>query len=240
MPKPTKSSASSGTRKKHARKAAEQGQDGPPQPQQSKPKPKKGLKMKGNHKGGPPPPPPKKVYIPPSKLKPQATRLDPLETTGLVHRLPAELVVCLRGLGKRSGMTRVRSLEELKATWIEKCIVKKEDSESSWERESNITVLVDMIPVWVRQTAVSFQVLSLILCLITASSSTISVSPPFASDQAADRVYPFVIYSPNSRDETRDTKCSPGTSYHTTTLEIGIQRLPYSCRRLRCGYGCFS
>ncbi|THV07134.1 hypothetical protein K435DRAFT_848478 [Dendrothele bispora CBS 962.96] len=92
-----KSSASSGTRKKHARKAAAaSGTDGQAPPPPVKPKKEKG--EKGGKKGSSLKKEPRqKVYIPP--VKPAPPQPDPLETTGLAHRLPPELLVVLRTLG---------------------------------------------------------------------------------------------------------------------------------------------
>lgn len=71
-----------------------------------------------------------KSYIAP--VKPWRAILDPLDTMGLSRILPAELVVCLRMLGKKSGVTREKGLEELQKSWM--------DAEVE---------LVQMLPVWV-------------------------------------------------------------------------------------------
>ena len=140
MPKASKSSASSGTRKKHARKAA-----GPPlefnnTPQNAKSKPSKKEIKKGLA------PPPKKSYIPPSKLKPPP-QADPID--GLASLLPAELVVILRRLGKKDSVTKGRALEELEV-WTRK------GREGIGEDGGNIETLVVMLPVWVSHIS-SFQ-----------------------------------------------------------------------------------
>ncbi|KAJ7199225.1 hypothetical protein GGX14DRAFT_468328 [Mycena pura] len=123
---PPKSSASSGTRKKHARRAAQaEGTVDPPPPLREK----KGKK----HRSDPPRP---KVYVPP--VKPTAAIPDPLETTGLAHRLPPELLVILRSLGKKASVTKVRALEELQSGWIERC----------GEDETVLYSVLDMLPVW--------------------------------------------------------------------------------------------
>jgi hypothetical protein len=140
MPK-GKSSASSGTRKKHARKAAG------PAPQESLPKEKK---PKGKDKN-PKKEPRQKVYIPP--VKPAAIQPDPLDTTGLVHQLPPDLLVVLRRFGKKDAVTKRRALEELQGAWVDKC--RKEGDESPL-----VATLVLMLPVWVRHLNVW-----LILCL---------------------------------------------------------------------------
>ncbi|KAH7090867.1 hypothetical protein BKA62DRAFT_745446 [Auriculariales sp. MPI-PUGE-AT-0066] len=87
MPK-QKSSASSATRKKHARKAAV------------------GKKEKKDKKA-----PKVKQYIPPSK--PAPVKADPLDVGGLAARIDPELLVILRRLGKRDAITKRRALEEL-------------------------------------------------------------------------------------------------------------------------------
>lgn len=129
-----KSSATSATRKKHAKKAAggTQATPDPNLPKEKKPKGKD--KAKGNKKE-----PRQKVYIPPSK--PAPIQPDPLDTMGLARTLPPELVVVLRKFGKRDGVTKKRALEELQAGWIDP--VKKQDGEAGEE------VLVNILPVWV-------------------------------------------------------------------------------------------
>ncbi|KAH8826836.1 hypothetical protein DL96DRAFT_1604472 [Flagelloscypha sp. PMI_526] len=117
-----KSSSTSGTRKKHARKAAGAPDSKPVQ----QPKTKTSKKDRKNA------PPRVKQYIPPTK--PAKAVLDPLDTLGLARILPAELVVCLRMLGKKSGVTREKGLEELKRSWL--------GSDKEIE-------LIQMSPVWV-------------------------------------------------------------------------------------------
>ncbi|KAL0957941.1 hypothetical protein HGRIS_000122 [Hohenbuehelia grisea] len=133
----SKSSASSGTRKKHARKATgPDGDDDSKSGQQSRSaqptKGKDGKKLskaalKAAKEARP------KVYIPPQR--PVNANPDPLDTdtTGLVHRLPPDLVVVLRSLGKKAAVTRVRALEELQEKWV---------------NEENIVAVIDMLPVW--------------------------------------------------------------------------------------------
>ncbi|KAI3605699.1 delta 9-fatty acid desaturase [Moniliophthora roreri] len=124
-----KSSASSGTRKKHAKKAASRlGEE--PEPVQQKQKKEKGKK-------GPKKEPKQKVYIAP--VKPAPVRPDPLETAGLLHQLPPELVVSLRSLSKKAGVTKGKALEELQFVWADPVV--KGQSENDY-------VLVDMLPVW--------------------------------------------------------------------------------------------
>ncbi|KAI0715705.1 hypothetical protein C8Q72DRAFT_891767 [Fomitopsis betulina] len=86
----SKSSASSATRKKHARKAAT-GQVDEPQ----LPKEKKAGKKEKKSKV-----PRKKVYIPP--IKPAPVRPDPLDTLGIAQKLPPELLVILRRFAKKT------------------------------------------------------------------------------------------------------------------------------------------
>ena len=117
-----KSSATSATRKKHAKKSAA-GQ-APPLPE---PKEKK---QKGNKKE-----PRQKVYIPPSK--PLPIQPDPLDTMGLARILPPDLVVVLRKFGKRDGVTKKRALEEFQTGWVDPANIE-------------VDVLVSILPVWVR------------------------------------------------------------------------------------------
>lgn len=133
MPKATgKSSASSGTRKKHARKAA-----GPNQPEEPLPREKKSKKEKGKNKE-----PRQKAYIPP--VKPAPIQPDPLDTTGLAHRLPPDLLVVLRSFNKKAPVTKVRALEELQSSWVDKCQKEGDDGPL-------VYTLADMLPVWVRR-----------------------------------------------------------------------------------------
>lgn len=125
-----KSSASSGTRKKHARKAA-----GPAQElldfKEKRPK----EKGKGKSKE-----PRKKVYIPPSKPAPVIP--DPLESTGLARTLPADLYITLKGFGKKDTVTKSKALEKFQSDWVNRCLL--EGTESAL-----IPTLVGMLPVWV-------------------------------------------------------------------------------------------
>ncbi|KAJ7154581.1 hypothetical protein C8R46DRAFT_1117799 [Mycena filopes] len=130
---PPKSSASSGTRKKHARKAA-----GPQEV------PVKGEKKDGKKKHRSDPPR-QKVYIAP--VKPTAGK-DPIEAHGLAGRVAPELVVVLRSLGKKALVTKVRALEELMAGWVT-VGTKERDVERDVEEddEAGYTLLA-IIPVW--------------------------------------------------------------------------------------------
>lgn len=126
-----KSSASSGTRKKHARKAAAaSGQLEELQaPKEKKPKDKKGSKRSKE--------PQKKVYIPP--VKPVPIQPDPLDTLGIAQRIPADLHVVLRRLAKKDSVTKRRALEDFHADWVEK----------GRNDENILAVLEVVLPVWV-------------------------------------------------------------------------------------------
>lgn len=125
---PKRSSASSATRKKHARKAA--GPAGDLAASQDAANPKK---QKGKGKSKEPPRP--KVYIAPQK--PTAAVPDPIDSFGLASILDADLTVSLRKLGKKDAMTRGKGLEEIRV-WVQRTV--KED------RVHDIEV---MVPVWV-------------------------------------------------------------------------------------------
>ena len=128
MPKNQKSSATSATRKKHARKAVG-GEQLLPLPKEKKDKTEK--RGKGKHAE-----PRQKIYIPPSK--PAPVRPDPLTSTGLASRLPPDLLVILRRLAKKDPTTRQKAVEELNAGWLARV---------SQETEATLTVA---LPAWVR------------------------------------------------------------------------------------------
>ncbi|KAG8216452.1 hypothetical protein J3R82DRAFT_6559 [Butyriboletus roseoflavus] len=158
-----KSSATSGTRKKNARKAAQVAQGSSstsavpppsPVPKQSKPKGGKNSKLSRREVREQR----KKVYIPPTKPVPPV--LDPLDTTGLVHLLPPELVVVLRALGKKDAVTRGKALEELEK-WVEDAIKEqaaRDRNHDQCEEESGgtISAVVKMLPVWLHRAPVLF------------------------------------------------------------------------------------
>jgi hypothetical protein len=127
-----KSSASSATRKKHAKRTATQNQAEDSEPLNKEKKGKGKDKRKKE--------PRQKIYIPP--VKPAPPQPDPLDTTGLAHTLPAELLVVLRSIGKKAEVTKVRALEDLQTSWVDKC--------KNGEDESLVSTLLDMLPVWVR------------------------------------------------------------------------------------------
>ncbi|KAI0084737.1 hypothetical protein BDY19DRAFT_969852 [Irpex rosettiformis] len=134
-----KSSASSATRKKHARKAAHTAGVDSAETQQQQQQQKKGAKGDKKHgKKGKDKEPRKKVYIPPSK--PAPVRPDPLDTLGIAQIIPAELLVVLRKLAKKDGVTKRRALEDLQADWVERA----RNEEEGWRLDA----IVDALPVW--------------------------------------------------------------------------------------------
>ena len=151
MPKPNKSSASSGTRKKNAKKAASKTDDPDAPPsggggggkggQQPKHKAQRGEKKlsKAQKRAQPK----IKQYVPPPK-PPAPPIPDPLDGQGLARTLPADLVVILRRLGKKDDVTRRKGVDELKE-WVEG--VRQEEDEV--ERETREVVLTSAVPVWV-------------------------------------------------------------------------------------------
>jgi hypothetical protein len=151
MPKAGKSSASSATRKKHQKKAAVAlGIDADPSSssakQQSGGKPKNKEKIGRGKKDGKKEPR-VKAYIPP--VKPVRSQPDPLDVGGLARRLPPDLVVILRNVGKKAQVTKIRALEELGSVWIEKAVgpVTAVDHDADGVL---VASLVEMIPAWVR------------------------------------------------------------------------------------------
>ncbi|KAG6896299.1 hypothetical protein C0992_009252 [Termitomyces sp. T32_za158] len=142
MAKSGKSSATSATRKKHAKKAAAVY----PQEEQPPP-PSKDKKLTKQQRAQKKKEPRVKVYIPP--VKPVPVQPDPLETTGLAHRLPPELLIVLRSFNKKAQVTKIRALEELQSAWIDKC--KKEGEDGAL-----VYVLIDMLPVWLHHVSALF------------------------------------------------------------------------------------
>jgi hypothetical protein len=146
----SKSSASSATRKKHARKAATKDD-----PATDVPNPPKEKKPKGKYKSKNKEPPRKKAYVPP--VKPQAVQQDPIDALGLAQRLPAALLVVWRGLSKKDTVTKSKALEELRAGWIDRMPVPSDDDDHHDNRAAEdgedlarLEALVLSIPVWVR------------------------------------------------------------------------------------------
>ncbi|KAI0371298.1 hypothetical protein BV20DRAFT_1035310 [Pilatotrama ljubarskyi] len=140
MPPKGKSSATSATRKKHARKAAA-GQGAPEEPQEPKEKKAKGKDKKSKKE------PRKKVYIPP--VKPAPVQPDPLDTLGLAQKLPPELLVVLRLLSKKDATTKRRALEELQTTWVSK-------AHRGGEDKYHVYALHDTVPVWLHHIPALF------------------------------------------------------------------------------------
>lgn len=142
------SSASAGTRKKHAKKAAkavgdEDEHHGHGQPStSSKTQQGKSKKLSKAQKRALPK---IKQYIPPPK-PPAPPIPNPLDSQGLASQLPADLVVVLRNLGKKDDVTRRKALEELKG-WVTGATPAGEDDET--EREIKESALLTSIPVWV-------------------------------------------------------------------------------------------
>jgi hypothetical protein len=139
----TKSSASSATRKKHARKAATK--DGPPTDVPNLPKDKK---PKGKDKGKNKEPPRKKAYVQP--VKPQPVQQDPIDALGLAQRLPPELLVVLRGLSKKDTMTKTKALEELRVGWIDRVHLLSDSDDQDADAYARLDALTLSLPIWVR------------------------------------------------------------------------------------------
>ncbi|KAG7441328.1 uncharacterized protein BT62DRAFT_937246 [Guyanagaster necrorhizus] len=133
-----KSSATSGTRKKHAKKAA-----GSVEPPETGPGKEKRAKNKEKGKGKKEPR--QRVYIPP--VKPAPVQPDPLETTGIAHQLPPELLVVLRSLGKKAVVTKGHALEDLQSEWVEKALAGDEEL---------MPTLHVMFPVWMHHVSALF------------------------------------------------------------------------------------
>jgi aspartate/methionine/tyrosine aminotransferase len=138
MPKASKSSASAGTRKKHAKKAGKEGPDPASTQQPMKQRGEKKL-SKAQRKALPK----VKQYIPPPK-PPAPPIPDPLDGQGLAKTLPAELVVVLRRLGKKDEVTRRKGLEELREGWVQRL-----EEGDEVERELRENTLLSAVPVWV-------------------------------------------------------------------------------------------
>ena len=160
-----KSSATSATRKKHARKAAVANGEVEPQiPKEKKPKGKeKGKKGKEVRK---------KVYIPP--VKPAPVLPDPLDTLGIAQSIPPELLVVLRRLAKKDFTTKRRALEELQADWVDKVRLEGD----------RVHELVKVIPVWVRelQSSCALCRLRCRVPLVSPCSCVVSASLSACSD----------------------------------------------------------
>ena len=139
MPKGNKSSASAGTRKKHAKKSDKDNNVPPSGPQQ---KSKKLTKAEKKAKV--------KQYIPPPK-PPAPSIPDPLDSQGLAHTLPPELVVILRRIGKKDVVTKRKGLEELREDWVIACRKEVDNEDEEVEREIKESALVSSVPLWVSE-----------------------------------------------------------------------------------------
>ncbi|TFK41660.1 hypothetical protein BDQ12DRAFT_678315 [Crucibulum laeve] len=159
-----KSSATSATRKKHAKKTVG------PQQDESIPKEKKPKKSERGKKKEPRP----KMYIPP--VKPAPVQPDPLETTGLAHSLPPDLLVVLRSFNKKAQVTKIRALEDLQANWVEKCQKEGEDG-------TLVYTLVEMLPVWLHHVSSLFVHPSRRVRFLTATLHTSLLHLPPVRDQ---------------------------------------------------------
>ena len=184
----SKSSASSATRKKYARKAAK---DGSPTDTPNLPKEKK---AKGKDKAKSKEPPRKKMYIPP--VKPQPVQQDPIDALGLAQRLPAELLVVWRGLSKKDAVTKGKALEELRAVWIDRVhllLSNNDDDDAHRDADAEAHMRLERhsfssLPVWVRcvpsAMLASMLKLTFILigfwqrCIMCLRSSFIQFPPP--------------------------------------------------------------
>ncbi|KAI0316069.1 hypothetical protein OF83DRAFT_1284410 [Amylostereum chailletii] len=133
-----KSSASSGTRKKHARKAGKDDLVPENLPREKKPKGKEKGKVKE---------PRKKIYVPP--VRPAPAQQDPLDSLGLAHQLPSELLVILRRFSKKDTVTKTKALEELQSAWLDKVDPRDED-------RGSVDALATMLPVWLHHVPVLF------------------------------------------------------------------------------------
>ena len=177
-----KSSATSATRKKHARKAAT-AHGVVEEPQMPKEKKPKGKDKKSKTE------PRKKVYIPP--VKPAPVQPDPLDTLGLAQRLPPELLVVLRRLSKKDATTKRRALEDLQTAWVGR-------AQRGDEGEHLVYTLQETIPVWVRPTMI-LVLRSLSLILKPAAPYPVPFLTSFQTHtSASNRTSHLHLANPNS------------------------------------------
>jgi len=167
------SSASAGTRKKNARKAAKGGagddlDESVPQHTQKTQQGKNKKLSKAQKRALPK----AKRYVPPPK-PPAPPIPNPLDSQGLAGQLPAELVVALRGLGKKDDVTRRKALEELKDVWVAG-VIKGEGDEV--EKEVREAALVSSTPVWV-SCCPKYHVETLMKATQPSESATITFPP---------------------------------------------------------------
>lgn len=136
-----KSSATAATRKKHAVQAAvKRGEALPDAPPPPKPTGRGQKKMSKKERQLAK----KRSYVPPPK--PPQPPPYPLDSMGLAHLLPADLVVLLRKALKKDIVTRVRTLEGLLA-WVEGRTSGEEGLEITAEERND--ALVMMLACWV-------------------------------------------------------------------------------------------
>lgn len=176
MAKGQKSSATSGTRKKNARKAAAVTGSTSNQPSSPVPAPKPPKNTKYTKRELKEARKREKVYIPP--VKPAPPRLDPLDTTGLARTLPPDLVIVLRSLGKKDVVTRTKALEEL-SKWVDEATKEPSDVADYAGNEKAHTV-IEMLPVWVSPIVV------FMVSIITHSRKVTSCSCSVHSSSSPD------------------------------------------------------
>ncbi|TDL24483.1 hypothetical protein BD410DRAFT_785971 [Rickenella mellea] len=188
MPKAAKSSASSATRKKHARKAA--GPSELPLPKEKKPKDK--AKGKGKE-------PRQKIYIPPSK--PAPVQPDPLDALGLAKQLPAELVVVLRKLAKKDTITKGKALEDLKNHWVGtyQQSGREEEERGGMTQDTFVLAFLLALPVWLHHLPSLFLSSSHRIRLLTAGLHFSILLIPQLREQI---VYQIAEVMPSSQAES--------------------------------------
>ncbi|GMK59535.1 hypothetical protein CspeluHIS016_0801410 [Cutaneotrichosporon spelunceum] len=144
------SSASAGTRKKHARKAGKDEDEvstGRPQRGQKRGPDNKKLSKKERKALAK-----VKQYIPPPK-PPAPPIPDPLDGQGLARSLPAELVVVLRRLGKKDGVTRRKGLDEFREQWVAPLLEEGGGEEAATQRDITAAAVEAALPVWLHNVA---------------------------------------------------------------------------------------
>ncbi|BEI93821.1 uncharacterized protein CcaverHIS019_0602800 [Cutaneotrichosporon cavernicola] len=139
------SSASAGTRKKHARKSGkDEDEVSTARPQRGQKRGADGKKLSKKER--------KalanvKQYIPPPK-PPAPPIPDPLDGQGLARSLPAELVVVLRRLGKKDDVTRRKGLEELREQWVSPLLEEGGGEDAATQRDITAAAVEAALPVW--------------------------------------------------------------------------------------------
>jgi len=145
-----KSSASSATRIKHQKKAAVSlGIDlAATTSAKSQPGPHKNKEKTARSKNEGKKEPKVKAWVLP--IKPARAQPDPLEVGGLASRLPPEMVVVLRNVGKKAQVTKIKALEDLKTNWVEKILRGNTTTDEGSGVDTDVlSSLVEMIPAWV-------------------------------------------------------------------------------------------